>query len=283
MGDDRVSRRTMLTAGATGLALTGGGLATLLRSSGAGGASPASYLSLRSVERVHSWARGRDVDLVTMLPRHDVPESLPVCLVLHGLGGNAVGTHRYGFGLRLVIEASRGTIPPFALVAVDGGDNYWNQVREGDDPMAMLLDELPVWLRERGLAERPFACTGVSMGGFGALLYTRMRAERREPVRATAAVSPALITSWAVMRTRRIFPSRTAWTTLDPLRHPDAIGDSPLGVWCGADDHFVTGVRRLIRMTQPAVAYIGPGGHTADFVEGVADDVVRFLGTNAPG
>ncbi|GAA5109703.1 alpha/beta hydrolase-fold protein [Haloechinothrix salitolerans] len=281
MGDGRISRRTMLTAGATGLALTGGGLVSLLRSSGGGGASPGSYLSLRGIERVRSRARNRDVDLVTMLPRKEVPIGLPVCLVLHGLGGDAVGTHKYGFDARLVREVALGTTPPFALVAVDGGDNYWNQVRPGDDPMAMLLDELPVWLRERGLADRPFACAGVSMGGFGALYYARMRAERHQPLRATAVASPALITSWAVMRTRRIFPSREAWEALDPLRHPHAIGNSALGVWCGEDDPFVTGTRRFISMTQPKVAYIGPGGHTADFVEGVADDVVRFLGQHA--
>lgn len=282
MGQSRVSRRTMLTAGVTGLALTGIGLTSLVRSSGGGGASPASYLSLRRVERVHSWARGRDVDLVTMLPRDDVPDALPVCVVLHGLGGNAIGTHKYGFGAQLVGDAVRGTIPPFALVAVDGGDNYWNQVRTGDDPMSMLLHELPVWLRARGLGDRPFACVGVSMGGFGALHYARMRAERHEPLLATAAVSPALITSWEVMRTRGIFPSRAAWAALDPLRHPDAVGDSALGVWCGEDDPFVTGARRFIGMTQPAVGYIGPGGHTAGFVRDVADDVVRFLGRHAP-
>lgn len=270
----------MLTAGAAGLALTGGGLMPLLGASGGGGAAPASYLSLRSVDRVRSRARGRSVNLVTMLPNDDVPESLPVCLVLHGLGGDAVSTDKYGFDARLVSETALGTIPPFALVAVDGGDNYWNQVRPHDDPMEMLLNELPVWLRERGLAERPFACAGVSMGGFGALHYARMRAERWAPVQATAVVSPALITSWSVMRTRQIFPSREAWEALDPLRHPDAIGDSALGVWCGKSDPFVTGTRRFISMTQPSVAYLGPGGHTADFVSGVADDVVRFLGRN---
>ncbi|MPY96654.1 MAG: alpha/beta hydrolase [Actinophytocola sp.] len=282
MGDERVSRRTMLTAGVAGLALTGGVLTPLLGASGGGGAASASYLSLRSVERVRSRARRRDVDLVTMLPGDDVPDTLPVCLVLHGLGGDAVGTQKYGFNARLVSEAAMGTIPPFALVAVDGGDNYWNQVRPHDDPMAMLLNELPVWLRERGLADPPFACAGVSMGGFGALLYARMRAERHDPLRATAAVSPALITSWSVMRTRRIFPSREAWESLDPLRHPDATDPSALGVWCGKDDQFVTGTRQFISMTQPNVVYLGPGGHTANFVSGVADEVVRFLGRHAP-
>lgn len=270
----------MLTAGAAGLVLTGGGLMPLLGASGGGGASPASYLSLRSVERVHSPARGRDVDLVTMLPSDDVPDALPVCLVLHGLGGDAVSTQKYGFDARLVSETVMARTPPFALVAVDGGDNYWHQVRPNDDPMTMLLDELPVWLRERGLADRPFASAGMSMGGFGALLYGRMRAERHEPLRAVAAVSPALITSWSVMRTRRIFPSEEAWAALDPLRHPDATDPSALGVWCGKDDQFVTGTRRFISMTQPDVGYIGPGGHTADFVSGIADEVVRFLGRN---
>ncbi|MQA60904.1 MAG: hypothetical protein GEU86_05295 [Actinophytocola sp.] len=151
--------------------------------------------------------------------------------------------------------------------------------------MAMLLEELPRWLRDRGLAGDdglPFACAGVSMGAFGSLLYARRRVERHEPLAAVAAIAPALITSWRVMRTRNVFSSRQAWAAVDPLRHPESVRDVRLGVWCGTEDPFIAGARKFIKLTDPEVAYLAPGGHDGTFITAVAADVVRFLGAIAP-
>lgn len=279
-----IHRRATL---ASGLAIAGLGTAmpVMLRDGPSSRAAAASPVGYSSVERVYSRARGRMVNLVTVLPARNVLAGLPVCALLHGLGGSARGTLGYGLGPRLFTESATRRSPPFAFVAVDGGDNYWRQARAGDDPMAMLLEELPVWLRERGLAGGdglPFACAGVSMGAFGSLLYARRRAERREPVAAVAAMAPALITSWRFMRTREVFSSRRAWAAVDPMRHPESVQDVRLGVWCGTEDPFIDGARKFIKLTNPAVAHLGPGGHDDEFISGVAADVVRFLGAAAP-
>ncbi|MFD1050542.1 hypothetical protein ACFQ1S_35960, partial [Kibdelosporangium lantanae] len=40
-----------------------------------------------------------------------------------------------------------------AFVALDGGDNYWHENQKGDNSMAMLMEEVPQWLRARGPPE----------------------------------------------------------------------------------------------------------------------------------
>ncbi|PPK69035.1 alpha/beta hydrolase-fold protein [Actinokineospora auranticolor] len=288
-GGVRVSRRSLLVAGAAGVATAGVvvGAATrtlpLLDVIGAavgGGGEP-----VIRTERVWSAARGTDVDLVTVLPEEPVSRNLPVCLLLHGLRGNAKHAAPTGLARALARRVSDGDLPPFAFVAVDGGDNYWHENHVGDNSMAMLLDDVPRWLRARGLGDStgtPFACAGVSMGGFGALLYARRRQELRRPLSAVAAVSPGLLMSWREMSTRRAFKSNQEWASLDPLRNVEKLGKTPVGIWCGTEDHFIEGARKFIRLAAPEVAYTGPGGHGDSFYRGVVPSVLDFLGKHAP-
>lgn len=302
-GDDRgdtadrprgIDRRTALLAaglvtaaaagsGVVGAAVTSSGSESLQRSLGA--AALPTPVGARIVERVYSRARGREVDLVLTLPSADPPEGLPMSLLLHGRDGTARDTSWAWLRRSLGRDTLTERIRPFGFVAVDGGNNYWHRVHEGDDPMAMLLEEVPVWLAERGLggpAGVPFAATGMSMGGFGALLYARRRAERRQPLAVAAVVAPALMTRWEMMRTRAVYASRRAWAADDPLRHVDTLRGVRIGVWCGIKDDFIDGVRRLIRLADPELAYIGPGGHREIFNADVAAEVVRFVGGRVP-
>ncbi|KAA2266165.1 alpha/beta hydrolase [Solihabitans fulvus] len=287
----RLSRRALLTAlGLTGIATAGiaasaatgtlpAGVA-MRHLLGAAGQSPVPKRSVVRLERVHSAARGRGVDLLTVLPPNVHTDGLPMSLMLHGLHGSA----RYAIPGNLPEALARvvaGGVPPFGFVAVDGGDNYWHENVPGDDPMAMLLDELPRWLAARGLGQ-PFACTGVSMGGFGALLYDRRRAERGQPVGAIAALSPGLLTSWPEMSKRHAFANEAQWAELDPLRSVDKLGPTPIGVWVGDHDTFIDGTRRFIRDARPSVASITPGGHNDAFFRSVVPDVLRFLGGHVP-
>ncbi|SHF44603.1 alpha/beta hydrolase [Streptoalloteichus hindustanus] len=230
------------------------------------------------VDRVYSAARRRDIDIVTVSPENAARANLPVCLMLHGRFGNAraVGT----LPALLSAAVAGGEIPPYAFVTVDGGNGYWHRNRD-DDPMTMLLEEIPQWLARRNLGGRrhqPFAVAGISMGGFGALLYARRRRERRDPVRAVAAVSPALLLSWREMRKRDAFPDASDWAASDPLRNVDKLGDVPVAVWCGTEDQFIHGTRRFIRDAKPVIASTGPGGHNDDYYRRVLPEAVRFLG-----
>lgn len=295
-GGRRISRRTALTAlGLTGLAaagvaaaeLTGSGpVSEALRTAlGVAGPTAAPARAITRVERLYSAARGRAVDVLTILPPNVPAKGLPMSILLHGLGGSARYAAVGGMPEVLATAVARGTVPPFGYIAVDGGNNYWHENHPGDDPMAMLLDEVPRWLAARGLGGTdgtPFACTGVSMGGFGALLYGRRRWERGHPPAAIAAISPGLLTSWTEMSKRHAFADEAQWASLDPLRNLDKLGTAPIGVWVGDHDKFIDGTRRFIRSTHLAVASVTPGVHADSFYRTIVPDVTRFLGKHAP-
>jgi S-formylglutathione hydrolase FrmB len=291
----RMSRRSMIVAGTAGLATASLVLGT------ATGVIPVTDMvadvlgvstppeigadGITKVERVFSQQRNRNVDMVTILPTNNRPKQLPVCLLLHGLHGNARRAAPTGLAQKLVTEAAVGTIPPFALVALDGGDNYWHENQRGDNPMGMLLEEVPQWLKARGLGDAngvPFACAGISMGGFGALLYGRRRQEAGRPAQAIAAVSPGLLTSWREMSTRKAFKDTTEWAALDPLRNTDKMGKVPTGIWCGTEDHFIEGARKYIKLAKPEVAFTGPGTHGDAFYRGIVPSLLAFVGKHAP-
>ncbi|WP_326960143.1 alpha/beta hydrolase [Amycolatopsis sp. NBC_01286] len=290
-----LSRRSVLIAGASGVAVAGlaAGTATgklpfsqaLQRALGVASSNPTTQLGSTRVERVYSAARGRMVDLVFLLPSKTPPRGLPMSLMLHGLHGNARSAAPTGTLKQLSSDVARKAVPAYGFVAVDGGDNYWHQVHPNDDPMAMLLEEVPQWLRARGFAGdtgQPFACTGVSMGGFGALLYTRRRVERRQPPAAVATLAPALITNWPEMEKRHIFTGMEDWVSLDPLRHIAETASVPNAIWCGTEDSFITGVRRYVDAAHPAVAHTAHGKHGDTFNKTVVPSLVSFLGKHVP-
>ncbi|MEJ2890225.1 alpha/beta hydrolase [Actinomycetospora aeridis] len=244
--------------------------------------------AVSTVEWVDSTARGRPVRLVTVLPPAAQRAGLPVCVALHGLRGNALWWGEAGNRGLLGDAWARG-VPPFAVVGVDGGDNYWHPYTAGDDPLRMLLDELPEWLRRRGLATTPASgdmpgepamVTGISMGGAGALLYTRERMRRRRPLRAVAAVSPGLFTDWRVA-SRRPFAGQADWEANDPLRFSGEIAATPAGIWCGDRDPFVDATRRYITTARPEVGAISPGRHDGVYYAKVMPEVAGFLGRHA--
>jgi S-formylglutathione hydrolase FrmB len=291
-----MSRRSVLVAGTAGVATAG-----LVLTSATGvipmadivgnvlGTSapppPGPDGTVIKYERLYSERRRRQVDMVTILPSTARTRQLPVCLLLHGLHGNAKRSAPTGLARKLVEGVSDGKLPPFAFVALDGGDNYWHENQRGDNSMAMLLDEVPRWMRERGLGGAdgvPFACAGISMGGFGALLYGRRRNETGNPARAIAAVSPGLLTSWREMSTRKAFKDTAEWASLDPLRNVDKLGEVPVGIWCGTEDHFIEGTRKFIKLAKPEVAYTGPGTHGDSFYRRIVPDVLAFLGKHVP-
>lgn len=284
MGEPRYSRRTLLAAMGAVIA-TAAGVATYVSSSTAAeqqiataeglSRTPAAKPTIR-FERVYSAARRRDVTLAFYLPTGANPRGLPMSILLHGLHGDAHHANAGDLAGVLTSAVAKGSVPAFGFVAVDGGDNYWHENVPGDDPMAMLLDEIPRWLKERGYGE-PFAVTGVSMGGFGALLYARRRAERGDPIAAAATVSPGLITTWPEMAKRKAFKDEAEWTSLDPLRHLNSTGPTALGVWIGDHDRFIEGTRRFIREVRPEVGTVKPGGHDDEFYRKVTPDVVQFL------
>lgn len=248
-------------------------------------ASPRPYRGPQAavtVEWVRSVARNRSVRLVIASPVGRDRATLPLCVGLHGLGANALWWGDPGMRRALGAAWASG-VPPFVVAAVDGGDNYWHPYRPGDDPMRMLLDELPTWMLQRGLARDsqgvPVLCAGVSMGGAGALMYARARAQLGAPVRAAAAMSPGLFTDWRVA-SRRPFAGPADWAANDPLRFFPELAGTPTGVWCGDRDAFMRSVERYISLARPQFSRISPGRHDGAYYASILPQVIGFLGSH---
>lgn len=197
------------------------------------------------VESVRSAALGSDVDLFTAVPAgHGDGAGLPVLVVLHGATASVADFQGLGFGRFLTAAVERGA-PPFVLAATDDGPNGW--VPDGSvDPQAMVLDELPGWLADRGYDAERRALWGWSRGGYGIL---RLAEVAPQWASAAALFSPAVVDGDPV------FDELGALATL------------PLGFWCGTDDPFIDAIRDLVDdlPARPDIVSYAEGGHTQVF------------------
>lgn len=240
-------------------------------------------LDTTSVTSVYSRTRGGNLRLVSFLPAGVPSARLPVCLLLPGVPGDPRRALP-GLSAALSAEAAEKGGRPFAVVALDCGQDCWHQERPGADPMDVLVDELPAWLAGHGLAGPPVLVAGIGTGGFDALLYARRRNEHGSPVRAVAAITPGLATSWPEASARHTFQDEAQWTALDPVRHVSALGRTPVGVWAGDRDPGLVGIREFVRLAHPEVADLGrPGQRGGGDQRAMLAQALRFLGSKLPG
>jgi dienelactone hydrolase len=153
-------------------------------------------------------------------------------------------------------------IPPFAVVAVDGGGGYWHKRADGDDAGTMVLDELIPMLAGQGLDTSRVGFLGWSMGGYGALLL----GARLGPARTAAicAVSPALWTSSGATAPGAFdgaddYAANSVWGL-------PALGSIPIRIDIGNSDPFASATRQFIaQLPTPPSGGFSPGGHDAGF------------------
>ncbi|MGX7824984.1 alpha/beta hydrolase [Actinokineospora sp. 24-640] len=201
-----------------------------------------------------------DVRFFVMRPR-EVSGDLPVCLALHGLGEDA--RQFVDLGLPSLLTATvRAGAPPFAVVAVDGGD--W-----GAAAQRMLADELPEWLVAARLAPTAFAVLGVSTGATAAFTY----AQTPGPA-LTAMVSPAVFSDWSDAQAFGL-ADETRWAATEPLNH---VAGTPVSLWCGEEDELAPAVRLLAAHTGTEATFTPGAGHTAEYWKSVMPAVLRHVG-----
>jgi poly(3-hydroxybutyrate) depolymerase len=264
----RVSRRRLLVGGAVatvGAAASLGATGHLplprqirARLNDPHGTIPAATVGDVALDRVQSAARGREVGLFTAVPPGlGEGSGLPVCLVLHGASATTADFRRFGLPEFLTDAVDRGA-PPFALVGVDGGPTRWEGDGAGDDPQAMLRDEVPGWCEERGFDHTRIAAHGWSMGGYGSLLAAAL-----DPgwLRAVAVLSPAV-----------------GGGRLEPLI--DRLEGDRIALWCGKDDGLYDSVRDFAAAITggPAIAAYDDGGHTRGYWNTVTTAALTFVG-----
>lgn len=182
-------------------------------------------------------------------------------IALHGKGSDAATVMAGGVeqGLAQAVEAG---LPPFAVVAVDGGGSYWHKRASGEDSGTMVLSELLPMLDSQGLDTSRVAFLGWSMGGYGALLL----GARLGPARtaAIAAVSPALwMSSGATAPGAFDGADDFAANTVFGL---PALGSIPIRIDCGDSDPFYSATKSFIgQLPNPPAGGFSPGGHDASF------------------
>jgi pimeloyl-ACP methyl ester carboxylesterase len=208
-------------------------------------------------------------------PGHKQGDELPLVVMLHGFGGNHL-TALSGLTPSQAV-ALRGTLPPMALVTVDGGNGYWNP-HPGDDPMRMLVDELIPRCAAAGLGrDGRIGAMGISMGGYGALLLAE---QHPSLIRAVAAISPAIWTSYAQARGANAgaYASAAAFTAADAVTQAFALAGMPVRVAVGYSDPFYPGVRALAaRLPAGSVVDFTKGCHLGPFFESQEPASLQFL------
>jgi len=228
----------------------------------------------------YSAARGREVGYAIGYPPGFGPgDPLPLVVMLHGFGGNHLSalaslTPAQAVALR---DADGRPLPPMALATVDGGNGYWNP-HPGDNPMAMLVDELIPRCARLGLGRGGrIGAMGISMGGYGALLLAE---QHPALVRAVAAISPAIWTSYAQARAANggAYASLAAFTAADVVTHARALAKVAVRVASGTGDPFYPGVRALAAaLPAGAVADFAKGCHDGPFFASQEPPSLRFL------
>ena len=228
----------------------------------------------------YSAARRRTVGYtIAYPPRHRAGAELPLVVMLHGYGGNhADALVGVSPAQALALRVHGTPVAAMALVTVDGGDGYWNP-HPGDDPMAMVIGELIPLCQRRGLGRPPrrIGMMGISMGGYGALLLAE---KYPHLIAATAAISPAIWTSYAQARGANAgaYASAAAFAANDAVTHAPALAHLPVRVAAGYDDPFYPGVQALARaLPAGAVVDLGQGCHDGAFFTAQQPPSLAFL------
>ena len=231
----------------------------------------------------YSQARRRTVGYTIAWPPGAAPGTpLPLVVMLHGYGDNhtnALSGLRPWEAVALVVDGR--PLPPMAMVTVDGGGGYWNPHRH-DDSMAMVISELIPMCQRMNLGRSPqkIGTMGISMGGYGALLL----AERYpDLIRAVAAISPAIWTSYDEARTANPGAYATAadFVASDAVTHAGALAGTPVRVASGNDDPFHPGVVALTRsLPNSATVVVSAGCHTGPFFNAQEPPSLQFLGNH---
>ena len=294
----RLSRRSFLIAGAAGTVATAGGLLELVahgvlpgkgyldRLDGACSVPRPAESFLRPGPTLtggfFSQSRNRHVHYTLAYPPGHAPgDRLPLVVYLYGDGGSH--TSPLG-GLPLATALAghtvAGKLPPLALVSADAGSSLYFNPHPGDDPLAMLTDELIPLCRRRGLGtrSRSIGTIGMSMGGYGALLLTERRPDL---IAAAAVISPAIWTTYDQARAvnGNAFASAADFTADDVITHTGRLAGIPVRIASGADDPFHPGVMALARrLPSSATVQITAGCHDVNFFREQQLPSLQFLG-----
>lgn len=218
-------------------------------------------------------------------PGYRPGHELPLVVMLHGFGGNHANA-LVGLSPAEAVALKVGGRPlaPMALVTVDGGNGYWTP-HPGDDPMRMVIEELIPLCQRHGLGRPPqkIGMMGISMGGYGALLFGE---KHPDLVAAVAAISPAIWTSYeqASAANSNAYASPDEFDASNAVTHAKALAGIPVRVAAGFDDPFYQGDQALAAaLPAGSTVVFGSGCHTGPFFTEQEPPSLAFLAAHLSG
>jgi pimeloyl-ACP methyl ester carboxylesterase len=160
------------------------------------------------------------------------------------------------------------------IAAADGGaDSYWHRRADGDDPLAMLLDEFIPMVESR-VGVQPAAVLGWSMGGYGALLAAETAPRR---FRAVCAASPALWTSPG-STPQGAFDSADDYRRNDVYARTARLAPIVVRIDCGTGDPFYEATKNFVGRVHPAPqGTFGSGFHDDAYWRSVAPAQIQTI------
>ena len=179
-------------------------------------------------------------------------------IALHGHNMSASDVMGMGVEASLA-RLSKAGYPPFAVVAVDGGNSWWHRRISGEDAGLMVLTELLPMLATKGLDTSRVGFIGWSMGGYGALLLGGALGPARTA--AICAVSPALYTNYGQAIEAGAFDGPADWIAYSVYGAP-ALSEIPLRIDCGAGDRYYMATKQFVAsLRRPPAGVSFAGGH----------------------
>jgi pimeloyl-ACP methyl ester carboxylesterase len=239
-----------------------------------------SHLGASMSGKFQSHARNRAVGYtIAYPPNHPVGSELPLVVMLHGFGANhATALSNMSPAQAMALRVNGALLAPMAMVTVDGGRGYWNP-HPGDNPMAMVINELIPMCQRLGLGSPPhrIGTMGVSMGGYGALLLAE---KHPHLISAVAAISPAIWTSYGQAQSANpgAYASERDFAADDAVTHATALAGVPVRVASGDGDPFHPGIVALAQaLPKEAVVEFSKGCHTGAFFTEQEPPALAFL------
>ncbi len=248
-----------------------------------------------------SAALGHDVAYVVDLPasyQTSPGRRYPVVYALHGLFEGPGFWERRGLAAIVAKLRESGALPEFLVVAVDGGNSFFANARDGRYEDMVTKDFVAhveaTYRVAPGRAGR--ALLGISMGGYAAL---HVAFEQPGLFTAVATHSAMLLEQvpsaeqgagrWHMAAFNAVFGNpidAALWAENDPLawaRKVDAKAVPALYFDCGSEDRFglFSGNRDLHRILEergiPHTFELAPGDHGYEFVRARIEKSLAFL------
>ncbi len=232
-----------------------------------------SFVSERSLGAQTRW--------VLLRPPGTGTDPLPLVVALHGLDWDLDGFLPDGIGLpQFLAAATAAGVPPFAIVAAEGGGSYWHRRPDGEDAGAMVTDELlPLMAARADLSTDRIGLLGWSMGGYGALRLAELLGAGR--VAAVAVAGPAIWSDPSDASSAG-FEDEAEYDEFTVTGRQADLDGIAVRIDCGTGDPFYRDVEDYVAgfdHDADVTSSFEPGAHDRDFWRRVLPDQLAFVGT----